>query len=477
MTQENQDNIDCTPSTMFLLAQSSQNISYRLAVAEWIDNALDAGATAIDIVYKPGKSGSFVSVTDNGDGAPDFTCFAKLGDHRSKGGIGMHGVGFKDACLKHGGARSSVEITTVHEGVLRNTTVDWGKMIDDNRWSFPRGSERPARTGERGTSLVVSPLEGLPQGKQWTKMLDDLGYLYSPAIKRGRTITVHRLGKGSEPVPLARWKLPVFEGDPIKAEISVEGKRASVCVGIVKQGVLNDRPGISYTYKNRVIQTASEKGCGNHSTTRIAGVVELLDEWRLNKNKDGIPNDQKLYEEVERAIEPVLKAADASAMRLESAAFLNEVENLVNTNLNPDTKAKRDKGDKRGTKLPTGRGGRHKRASKEQDGATFARKRFGSVSVEWYRHGTSDFMGRVNGSAVALNLDNPVVEQIKRDNNVLAAALAVTGIIADYSRNGAQCRLAFAIPDGEDQFSQIQGTLLSKPITADGKSLLSEAAE
>jgi hypothetical protein len=201
----------------------------------------------------------------------------------------------------------------------------------------------------------------------------------------------------------------------------------------------------------------------------------------LNKNKDGIQHDDELYAEIEKAIASVLLRGQQTSMQLASAALSKQVEDIINAGLHgsPDAKARRGEGESKGGRTPTGKGGKHRRAREEQDGATFARQRFGRVRVEFADFGTPDHLGRINGAAICLNTGNPSVARWKASNNVDAIALAVVALMAQDAPHGAQTRFNFKVHDGDESFSQTAGTLLSTPISVDGRPLstVPQAAE
>jgi hypothetical protein len=149
-----------------------------------------------------------------------------------------------------------------------------------------------------------------------------------------------------------------------------------VRAGLVPEGQINKRSGLTYFYNYRVIIQPTSKGCGDYDKSRFCGFVELLDGWSLTKNKDNISaNEEELFEAVLRSVEPLLKKASATAHMIESRALSEKAQAVLDAMTGhepPDAKAKR--GPRTGNSdhaEPTGKGGKHKKAKVEQPGTTF----------------------------------------------------------------------------------------------------------
>jgi hypothetical protein len=476
--------VDVTPSTSLIASLSAQNLTWRTVLGELIDNSFDANATSIDIAFEGGR----LVVTDDGNGCDDLTALATLGKHerRSTTKLGRWGIGAKDAMLWVGGEKSEVVITSVHRGMFRSGAISWASMIANGRWIIDNwNEERPANPGERGTRIVIAPVKRtVLHGAQWTDLLADIGYLYSPAIKRGRQITIRRT-KGAS-AAIARYELPALEGGHVDTTIDVDGKSARVYVGIVKPGEMNDRPGITYTHGFRVIKEASPNGCGRYNTLRIAGVVDLDDSWTLTKNKDGIVSHaEELYAAVEKAAELVLRRADVASRQLDTAALESRVNDLLSSAVEsatgtPDSKAKRGRGDRSGSVTPKNTGKRHTKAAVVQPGSTFIDGvgRARSLSRAGFKIQFSDTLGPRGAigvfypseaantpHTVMLYCGHPLLFAARETKNEMALLVCATAIIAGAC--GRQQTLFRNVPDG---FEAALGTLL-QGARLDGKGI------
>jgi hypothetical protein len=233
-----------------------------------------------------------------------------------------------------------------------------------------------------------------------------------------------------------------------------------------------------------VIVKSSDDGCGEYNISRVCGLVELDKTWELSKNKDSIVvGANELYDEVERVCLPVLRRADNASMTVETAAFENEVSQLLQSALEaPDgengddtEKGRRNRGTTRGTKSPTGRGGKHRQARNRQSGQTFPEvsRPGGSVRViHSYMSGTP-VLGKFKGN-VYLNRNIVLVEKAYRERNVIATAALAFGLIAnEMAIHGVKPQLK--IRGLEEASSQVEtyrramGSLLSSEIAVDGR--------
>jgi hypothetical protein len=348
-------------------------------------------------------------------------------------------------------------------------------MIRRNDWEIDDPQESSWQPGEQlGTTIVVSPvIRKVPDGVEWRRLIDELAYIYTPAIREGVQIRIKAKTRDAKPEVLSPWSLPEFEAGHVDTHIEVSGKRARVLAGVVKEGVHNERPGLTYMDGFRVIEPASAKGCGAYPANRIAGVVKLLGGWALNKNKDGIQNAEGLYEAVECAILEVLRRAEQTSTTIRSAAFTRQVEGMLNAALTagqPDTKARRYQGSTHGTAKPTGTGSKHRRAQREQDGETYVKQKYGSIRVAWGRLGNT-IPGRLIGQTVELNLDNRLVDTAHRDSNALATVCIVSALLAnEASFKNIQLKLPqFEEEDDASRFARTMGALMAAPVVIDGQ--------
>lgn len=468
------------PDPRIVFSMANQPLKWWKALAEWIDNALDAGAQTISIQFARDS----VRVHDDGRGCDDPVVMILPGRHHAQPGTvqGVFGVGGKDAALWIGGIKSATSIATTHNGVRRSICVHWSDYVQDS--SYEESGEQLG--GASGTEITVTPLSRkLPHGEDWTKLLEQLGYIYTPPLGRGVQIKMQRPGKPWE--PLVAWKAPPLQGEIIDTDITVGDKlKAHVFCGIVQDGVLNPRSGFTYFHGSRVVESASANGCGGYSPHRIHGRVDLFGQWPRTKNKDALnadaPTIAALYEEVARVCGPLLQRADTIGSELSSMRFVAEVNDRLNSQIAAlkNRKAKREKRQNHvGTITPTNTGRTHKRARREQTGSTFGSRRGGSMRVVFDTLEGS-VAGRVQVPTITLNLGNPRVRAIKEESNAEATVtLALSLLTWEHCIAPQEQPFLTGLPQNAtpEDFSAIFGNLLAGDLSIDGRAVAAPKTE
>ena len=317
-------------------------------------------------------------------------------------------------------------------------------------------------------SDTVSPLKtDPPHGQDWKFLLSQLGYLYSIALKRGAEIRLKRpRTKGTAWDELERWRLPEFDGDVVDTRISVGGREARVHVGVVKEGVSNPRSGFTYYYSFRVIEQQSANGCGEYSSTRICGVVELIGKsWELATNKDAIGETQRkhLYDEVLRVARPVLERAHARGSELAIRGLEERISQHLNTALENRrrAKAKRRPPKNHDGTVPSGDGTKkHTKAENEQSGDTFDSRHsvVGQAKDEpatqawrvlYASLGTEQPLriGEVKHLQIHLNQDHPFVSALQRTaDERVSSTLALCLLASSGFRESGKRQLSIVTP-------------------------------
>lgn len=481
--------IDLTPSTNMLAAFSETSFTWKSALGELIDNAFDAAATNVEIAYGTRGDAKTFSIRDNGTGFEDLRNIAQFGGRTSRKStsLGRYGVGAKDAALWIGSVRSVIHVTSVHGGVYRSLRIDWGAILRSGQWTIAPDSMtvRPAEAGEVGTTVRVtapkSDFRRIPHGQDWDDFVRNIGFLYAPAIKRHRQISITR---GGAPKPVEGFLTPPFEPGHVDQKIEVSGKRAHVHVGIVKEGVPNERPGITYTHGFRVIIGESGYGCGNFNYARVAGTVSLDEGWVLTKNKEDLSRHApELYAAVFECCRELLKRSETTGIQLDSVEFERDVNSAFNDAVfgrPADTRARREHGDGKGTHEPTGTGGKHARADKTQPGATFTGATRGCLKIE-YSPDESDRLGRHSPPhTIMLNTRHPLIPQIRAERNVPAIVIAAcsllsSSVLTDEAQQhlpGIQRKKGTS---SKEQFENVLGRYL-RGVRIDGKDVTAPAA-
>jgi hypothetical protein len=477
------------PKVGIISATANLRLDWKTTIGEWIDNALDAGATSVAVEFGERGKGSFVSVTDNGRGTTRMDAFATLGDHQPhvSTSLGRHGIGAKHGAIWAGGVDSTFHVISIHGKKKRTIDVNWYNVAK-NDWETDDPRVAEALPGEVGTKLVVRPLQRIiPHGADWDRLGRELGYMYWQAIKDGAQITMRAPTKGATPRPIKGWELPRLDLDHIKATVDVAGRFATVHCGIVADGVVNDRSGLTYVHGFRVIKAATSAGCGDYNISRVCGYVVLDRSWSLTQHKDDIStHGEALYLAIEEAIRPLLERAEKAGMRLETAALAGQVSGRLNAFISSGglAKAKRGPGERRGRKTPTCKGGKHKRSEVEQDGSAF-RSRCGACQVVFENLGADAGIGEFKAPTIILNSGIPFVAEQQKSNNVAALVAIASQVVVvhecthlDDSRQTTFRFPGIALGDMEagERINRLSGLMLSSPVALDGRPLLEPIA-
>ncbi len=472
------------PPPDYLFAAAANNLGYAKALAELIDNAIDQNARLINIYEGPIENGkpTWFAIIDDGDGCPEpviITTFGRRGD-ATNGGLGRYGVGGPEAIMDIGGLEATVRIESVFKGVIRYVRLSWQELIKTrdgpHPWQLEKATWEGGPSDKKGTSIHIRPVRRRPIPKS---VLTQLGYWFGPFIRSGGRIAFH---KGEQEILLERWQLPDLE-EVIDEAITVDGKSIRIKAGVVREGVRNERAGITIAHRHRVIEEASGSCCGDYGYQRIAGIVMLDRGWMLNKNKDGINEGAaELYAAVYELIEPILQKARQQHQVIEGEVLTELLENEVNRRFygiersaTDDAKARRHKGDTEGTVTPEGTGRRHRQAAKEQPGTTFpgrhatraaTRKsigvkiQLGDFPDEDARPGNYDPSGYVT-----LNRAHRCVKEDWEKRNIDGLIRIVAAIIASDQvwATGTTKSFSFAQKDGPEleRFLDLYGRLLS----------------
>jgi hypothetical protein len=424
------------PAGDLLFALSRANLKWAHVLGEWIDNAFDADAQNISFEFgsQPEK---FLRIIDDGKGCKDPREMVRLGAHAQHKStrLGRYGIGGKDAALWVGEMQSMIRIRTFKDRIRRDFRVRWKDYAATN-WHVNSPVESPAEPPEKGTTIIIEPrAKDAPAGIYWANLLEELGYLYAPAIAEGRQIKLKRI-RAHEWDIVKRWEPPKFQGEYIDKVINVEGRQARVYVGVVEEGCKNDRSGFTYHHEWRVIEKASSNGCGPYNPANICGFVKLIDQtWPLTKNKDGVSGDiaELLYQAVEEVSRPALERGEKLAKKLVSSHFEKIVDDQLNELIDkPDSKGKRKRkrrADSKPPGNPTGMGSKHEQSENEQPGDSFKSKKGSGFSITYSTLG-KELVGQIKGQFIILNKDNPVIAQCYRESNAAAIVVAACFVVA-----------------------------------------------
>lgn len=476
--------MDCTPDTHILESYAHRTgMTWQIVIFEWLDNALEAKAKSILIEF----GNKFVAVKDNGHGTEKLGAFGTLGSHVPHGvgpdRISRYGVGCKDGALWVGKENGTLHVRSVHRGRVRECRFDW-QEISRNGWQCDDPTNVEAPPNEIGTRIAISPV--IPRLPVFGKLLESIGYHYGPALREGVQILVKHRSLGTDAVPVKPWSKPALEDGVINTTVDVDGKKARVIVGVIKQGEITARRGFTYYRDWRVLIPNTAQGCGDYNPAHVCGLVELDSSWRLNTNKDGFLDSEKLFRAVEEAARPVLERAHQQGTSITNEKFTATVAGMMNAGRkDPNAKGKRRRGKvpmKPGAVEPTGTGPKHTQAENEQPGKRFPGKGRNGANSELkltYARLGEGIVGTFHKpTTICMNLDNAAVAQAVAESNVLAALALAASVLSVEQAVDPQLKLLpdeIAAHDADvgKKFQANMAQILSGATAVDGRALLS----
>lgn len=400
-----------------LLSLRADKLDWKTALGELCDNAFDAKASRVEIEIGSGKR---VVVKDDGIGCSDLAGMLTMGRHFGKSaGLGRYGIGLKNAACWLWGR---LEIVSNHKGVIRKAFVNWADLAKQDDWLIPPLKEDVATSDDPiGTKLVFNNVER--KSPSFDQIIDELGYIFSPAIRAGKQIVIRSARKQEAVSP---WQPPKLV-NAITDEFEVNGKGVKLYCGILPEGARCKRFGFHFTHRHRVVKESCSLGAMGHSVTRVCGIVDLDGSWQLTKNKTDIAEDTDALESAiwERCGELIM-ASEEQAGEILCSELQTQVTDAIRECLSGMLKGARPGATgKTGSQQPTGKGGKHKNAKNTKRGAgSIADKLNLSKLRMLFAPCDNGVLGRVDfaGHVVYLNSDHPRVVHHRETRNQEALA-------------------------------------------------------
>ena len=318
------------PSVAEITARRNTNLGWDRALAEMIDNSLDAGAQNIRIKIE----GRVIEVQDDGRGIADLLAAATSGKHvrSDTTELGMYGVGLKDAWYWAG---PRMEIVSVHKGLKGSLVADLREIQYRGDWEIEMPEYTPTRD-RSGTSIRLYLSDESPRRSYPTERhFDELAWVFSPAILAGKSVFVpaKNVLRRLKPVLLPRFIESVTD------EFEINGKRVAIDIGVTEQREVLDGEGpIWIQFGHRYIDR-SFIGCGEFAANRVRGVVRLINpidedspKWSLSKNKDSLTdNKDELAAAIHIRIKPLLEFSDALSTNSDMMDLAKEIQSEIQT--------------------------------------------------------------------------------------------------------------------------------------------------
>ncbi|NUU53251.1 ATP-binding protein [Paenibacillus taichungensis] len=234
--------------------QALRNIGYKsqTAIADIVDNSIDAHASAIDLKFEYGDGDGYILIKDNGSGMDNdelqkaMTIGSKdPREERDKNELGRFGMGLKTAGFSLG---KRVSVISKKNGILSERCWDLDLVSKHNKWylfkNVPEGILRklPNIEGDSGTIVYIDKLDRFSKAGSSTplkknsyfakikRIHDYLELVYHLLLNDNLTITINNNKlMGWDPFLLDMPEVireKIIEGE--KQAFRVNGKRVIV---------------------------------------------------------------------------------------------------------------------------------------------------------------------------------------------------------------------------------------------------------
>jgi hypothetical protein len=302
---------DITPDVSLLAKVGQSGHSVAEAVAELVDNAIDAapegGRIEVEIEYST-KEG-WIEIRDDGSGMnraalADALVLGLSG--KTDGEIGRFGLGLKTACTSLG-SRFQIITTTDDSKVDWIADYDEEEFLSSGEWMLPISRQKSTRV--RGTRIRIYSsriYSGLSQS-----LLRNLGSTFRHFIDDD----VLHLSLNGETVEAVHQE--VDQESVLPLEGSVLGHQVRGWVGLLVTSSQRGWYGFSLVRNRRVIRRHEKLGFRSHpSTARVVGELHL-DDLPVNNLKTDFIRETETWHALERwvseQIEPVLAVSRSLA--------------------------------------------------------------------------------------------------------------------------------------------------------------------
>jgi hypothetical protein len=302
--------IKATPDKHILESIRNSGIRLTVALAELVDNSLDAGATSVEIA----SDGESLVVRDNGNGCSDVAKMLQLGGHKATKTtqLGCYGVGLKDATIPIG---DRLTIETFNGGTRRMADINWDELAA-NDWE----TDIDATEGDSRTGTTITVLQ-LRRDLKFAPVIEQFSLTFAPAIWSGAAIRVD----GED---VRAWKMPLTAPE-VDRTVDHPSLPASFRVRAGRCEHPHEHQPFVIAYRHRVICGADEP-CGEYTpTSRFLAFVELRGRWRLHKNKDGVvkdtPQTRWLHQQLQTICSDLLERESVATDSVETAEIEAEI--------------------------------------------------------------------------------------------------------------------------------------------------------
>lgn len=296
-----------------------------LALAELIDNALDAEATHIQITFD--SEADLTRIVDNGRGSDSLEPFFHLGYSKESQGaarIGRYGVGGKKAAAL---VCNTEVVRTHHRGVTHEGRIEWTKIAEEGA-PFQVAAEEPVPTSLAGTEIVLhgdrcdthSSKRAQACRAYWSKV-------FMPALRDGKQITFNGLALEPKPFPALRAGVEVVG--------TLSGRSYHAIAGILQSekeaGRIGWDPGFYVACMGRLLFEEAWDNATDYIGVPVWAYITLLEDesnkWDLDTHKVDLSETERdeLFADFVPKITLLLEAARDEHRNVEFTVISEEM--------------------------------------------------------------------------------------------------------------------------------------------------------
>jgi hypothetical protein len=269
--------VDITPDKSIFHKIGEANYSISDAVAELVDNSIDAAKEeGVEIVIVLDKRNGKIVISDNGKGM-DKEKAAKslvLAHSVKKNSLGEFGLGLKSACMSLGKS-FTIKTTVENSNESYVLSYDKEKFMEEGSWnSFPINIEKEGRE-EHGTVIEITSLKIKLYDALVTRLKEELAQRYGPFITHNNVII--RVGaKESTAKPCSPKGVELDHSGKNEFEyVLSNGEKVWGWWGL-RKSASGVESGFDMFRRSRLIKAAEKLGYNLHPmTAHITGEIHL----------------------------------------------------------------------------------------------------------------------------------------------------------------------------------------------------------
>lgn len=271
--EEQVEYVDITPHKSIMPKIGRAGYSIAQAIAELIDNSLDARIENSKLLIDISIKKDLISIKDKGTGMDkhELTRAFSLAHSNKQDKLGEFGLGLKTSCQSLG---KEFSILTTKQGDNNYYQLDYDEdewlKNEEKSWSrYPIKILKKENKEEHGTTITIKKLI-VRSDYAIDQVKKDIGNRFSPFIKK-EEVEIKVNNSTTKP-----FTPELLDGTKKSFEIIVDGKKIYGWSALMKEGSQKGFYGFNVFRKGRMITCYDKIGIPEHATVaRIMGEINL----------------------------------------------------------------------------------------------------------------------------------------------------------------------------------------------------------